>query len=166
MTLTTTLQVCSIRRTCIIVALSLFGIVLSLAAIKTDTSIASSNLPERLNEPLTHTLYLPAIYYEPTCINPPSGTVAILGQATVHGNPAPSGISFILTYRPHWETPGTVVLTMTTRSDGSFCSGPVNMLSYCHGMWYEIYEPSSSWWKQVVACESGKVYTVSAEIGK
>jgi hypothetical protein len=163
-----TLQTCYIFRICAILVLTFIGVGLSLVAFKTDISTASSNLPmsERLNSTLTHTLYLPAVYYEPTCTNPPSGTAAILGQATVHGNSAGPNISFVLSYRAHWEYPPSRVLTMTTNADGSFCSGPVTVLSYCHGMWYEIYEPSSSWRAQVFACESGKVYTVSAEIGE
>ncbi len=163
-----TIQTCYIRRKCTILVLSLFGVMLSLAAIKTDTSIASSDLPVRvrLSQALTHTLYLPIVYYEPTCTDPPSGTVAILGQATIHGNPAGPNIPFVLSYRAHWEYPPSRVLTMTTRSDGSFCSGPINVLSYCYGMWYEIYEQSSSWWKQVFACKSGTVYTITAEIAR
>jgi len=164
--LVTNLQTHSTSRICTVLALSLFGTIFTLTAIKADASPPSSNLTAGLSDPLTHTLYLPSIYYEPTCMNPPSDTVAILGQATVHGNPAPPGIPFLLTYRPHWETPGTHILTMTTRSDGSFCSGPVSVLSYCHGMWYEIYEAGSGWWTQIVACESGKVYTVTAEISR
>jgi len=148
--------------------LSFISAGLLLLAIKTDISTSSSNfsVSNRLNPTLTHTLYLPVVYYEPTCTNPPSGTVAISGFATIHGNPAGPNISFVLSYRAHWASPPTRVLTMTTHDDGSFCSGPVTALSYCYGMWYEIYEPSSSWWTQVVACESGKVYSISAEIGE
>jgi hypothetical protein len=113
----------------------------------------------------TYSYYLPIVPYEPTCANPPSGTIAISGLATIHGNPAGPGIPFRLIYQT-WEGFGNFVFTMTTRSDGSFCSGPVRMLSYCYGIWYSVYQPDSGWWRQIFACESGKIYTVTAEIGQ
>lgn len=162
------MQTCHYFRRCTLLILYFFGLVLLPAVIQTNTSLARSDLPEKADSipALTHTLYLPVIHNEPICANLPGDTVAILGQATIHGNPAGPNIPFALFYRAHWEYPPSYVLTMTTRNDGSFCSGPVNVLSYCYGTWYEIYGPNASWQGQVSACEAGKVYTITAEIGE
>ncbi len=144
------------------------SLVFLIMALNSNTSQASSVsiTPPTTIVTLIYSLYLPIISSVLSCITPPSGTVAIAGQAAVHGNSVGSGIPFILSYWPYWEVPSEVVLTMTTPNDGSFCSGPVAVLANCHGMWDEIYQPDSSWWKQLFACESGGVYTITAEIGK
>ena len=150
-----------------------------LVALDTVKGSASSQAIESLGDTLTptHFVYLPFVFNERPCTDPPSGTVMIAGQATVHGKPAQSGVPFHLYWHPHWEYPGTLIETTTTGNEGRFCFGPVDVLPYCRGMWYAVSfwyvsgtmpedDYASSWWKQVLACQSGKVYTVSAEIGR
>jgi hypothetical protein len=125
----------------------------------------------------THFVYLPLVPNEQDCANPPTGTLLIAGRATVHGRPAQPGVPFSLWYR-HWEYQPYPVMTTTTRSGGSFCFGPIEPLDYCYAIWYHVYfdravgsmptDDYIDWWlsDRIYACEAGRVYTVSAEIGK
>jgi hypothetical protein len=87
------------------------------------------------------------------------------GQAMLNGQPVGAGVEFGLYYR-HWEYPPSRILTLTTHADGSFCSGPIGAMPYCRGIWYEVYQPDFGWQKQVFACESGRVYTILAELSQ
>jgi hypothetical protein len=124
-----------------------------------------------------HFVYLPLISAVRACTNPPTGTVMIAGRATVHGRPAQPGVPFSL-WHGYWEHWPYQVMTTTTRNDGSFCFEPIEPLSYCYGVWYfvrfdraavtppdDIY--TDRWVSNpIVACESGQVYTATAEIGR
>lgn len=114
---------------------------------------------------LTYTVYLPSVFNRPLCTNPPSGSVVITGRATLNGQPVGAGIEFGL-YYGHFEYPPSHILTMTTDADGSFCSGLIGVMPYCRGIWYQVYQPDFGWQQQVFACESGKVYTVTAELSQ
>jgi hypothetical protein len=158
----------SFRRVALSTAVAFLGVVLFFVVLGSDADKARSYAQVTTGTTLTatHYLYLPVVSHEPLCANPPEDKVIIAGQATVYGEPAPAGVPFTLSYQAHWSYPSTHVLTMTTRNDGGFCSGPIDPLSYCRGMWYVVYQPDSAWLAHVVACEPGQVYTVTAEIGK
>ena len=98
------------------------------------------------------------------------------GRATVQGQPAKAGILFRLLYSAHWDSPPYYILTTTTRSDGGFCFGSVDMLEY-RGSWYKVVfnpewisdEGYTHWASPMLyhsEIESGKVYTFVAEIGE
>ena len=168
----------SFARMSTVFVLAALAVGLVLVALDTGKGKASSQTIVSLGDTLTptHFAYLPFVFNERPCTDPPSGTVMIAGQATVHGRPAQPGVPFVLSYR-HIEYPPSFVAAVTTRNDGSFCFGSIPALDYCHWIWYEVSfqyisgtmpedDYASSWWEQVFACQSGKVYTVSAEIGR
>ncbi len=120
----------------------------------------------------TYSVYLPAISHEIACVNPPSGTVMIGGQAPVHGQPARAGIPFPLEYTAHWDIRPYYILTATTCSDGRFCSGPVDMLIYPHPWYVVVFNPEwvpdeghAAWASPRLVygeIEAGRVYTFGA----
>jgi hypothetical protein len=157
-------------------ALAVLSVALSLIALNTNTGMTSSYFTESFNTTFTPTqsVYLPFVSFESSCTNPPSGTAIIAGQATVHGQPAQAGVPFSLWFQVFDSMPG-IVETTTTRSDGSFCFRPVGLA--CRGIWYLVGfryisgtmpadDYTDSWSSMVHTCESGKVYTATAEIGK
>jgi hypothetical protein len=166
------------NRMAIASAIGLSCVVLLLIAFHTSTSLANTYSNQPLNSvyTVTHIVYLPLVTSIHPCANPPSGTVMITGQATVHAKPAQPGVPFILWFQPI-DAPGFRMLTTTTYADGNFCIGPVNKLKSCGSPSYWVRfiyvaetmpldDYTDDWYMPVRACESGKVYTVTAEIGK
>lgn len=143
------------------------SVALALVALGVSSGATASQAVERLTSEVTptHLVYLPIISYERVCADPPAGAVMIAGQATIYEKPAGPGIPFIVHRVWHWETRPSVIMTVTTRNDGSFCAGPLESLPSCRGTWYAI--TTENWYSgAILACEPGKVYTVSAEIGR
>ena len=169
----------SFARMSVVLIFAILAVGLVLVALDTGKGKASSQTIVSLGDTLTptHFVYLPFVFNERLCTDPPSGTVMIAGQATVHGRPAQPGVPFILSYGT-WEWPAYPIMTMTTRNNGSFCFGPVRVLDYCYAVYYRVdfhyaegMMPKDdyvlSWSSNLLrACKSGMVYTVSAEIGK
>ncbi len=166
------------NRMALTLTIGLSCVVLLLIAFHTHTSLASIYSTQSPNSvyTATHFIYLPLVSSGPSCTNPPSNTVMIAGQATVHGKPAQAGVPFSLWFQVFDNMPA-LVMTTTTRADGSFCLVPNGWLDSCRGMWYWVYftyvegtmppdDYATGWQAMVEACEPGKVYTLTAEIGK
>ena len=133
---TTLLVIRSFARMSAVFILAVLAVGVVLVALDIGKGSVSSQVIESLGDTLTptHFVYLPFVYIERPCMDPPSGTVMIAGQATVHGRPAQPGVPFVLSYGT-WEWPAYPIVTTTTRNNGSFCFGPVDMLDYCYAVY-------------------------------